>query len=1123
MTVQLILKNSSVEDRRPTAEQLANGEVSLNYNSAGPFLCCVDTEGNVQQVAGIKLSTDAPASPVRGTMWLNLSDNGLYVYDGTNWVVVAGGGGTGGGGGGDITTVVGGNGINTTENNGVVTVTADLDTDRGLTFNGAEIALNLGEGLSFDGQGRVQAEFDALTYRGPSDLTQATVPANPTTGDVLVNNTDGLISAEWSQATGAPVDQIVTPGDLVAFNGTDWAFIPTGGVPGAGVTDLGVAQRTAETLDITSSSGMDATIPAATDALAGVMTAIDKARLDQIEDGAEANVQSDWLEDDEASPAFIQNRPEIPELVQSDWDQDDSLEPDFIRNRPEILPDAPSDGEQYLRQDGEWVEAAIPSIGGDTPPDNPVTGQLWADTSQDPPQLNVWDGNEWLGVGVQGGASVVEPVDPTDGQLWIDLQQDPPQVFVWDATNSEWITAGFPEAPEDGQQYARSDGGWVVITAEVASVNPGDGINATTDDDGVVTVSANLDTERGLTFRNQEISLNVGDGLRFNAQGQLESTVQALTIVGTLDFTAATVPADPETNQAWANTTEGTVSAEWAAALGLDAAAVVEPSDLAVWNGTTWVYFPTGGPPEITTDLGIDNRTTVSLDITSTTGDAATIPQATEDFAGLFSAADFQKLEGIDVLAEANVQADWDEDDPLVDSFIQNKPTIPPTPVQSNWAETDENDLSFIQNRPTIPAPQVQSDWSEDDTASVRHILNRPTIPPEQVQSNWDEEDDTARAFIRNKPTIPDAPVQSDWNVTDENSLAFIQNRPDLEVFLTDAPNDGQQYVRQEEAWQVARSVPGGPTPPGDPDIGELWLDMGQTPAQLFVWDGTDWVPVAAQGELPVLGVEGGDGIDVQPADDERVLTVSAAIDGNQGLVIDNEQIAVSLGAGLFFDPQGRIQANVEALTFRGTLDATEATVPNLPPPAVGDVFVNNAEGAVSAEWEAATPEDVVGDVTPGDIFVFNGTEWRYIPTGGTTGGGRTDLEIDARTATSLDVASSTGDDATIPEATQLLAGLMTAADKTRLDGIEAGAEVNVVGEAPNDGEQYVRQNEDWAQIEIPAAGIEEAPDDGVIYGRRNGDWEFVGGVRSVDSRTGVVQLDDLYMPLNIGLLPDLP
>ncbi len=45
-----------------------------------------------------------------------------------------------------------------------------------------------------------------------------------------------------------------------------------------------------------------------------------------------------------------------------------------------------------------------------------------------------------------------------------------------------------------------------------------------------------------------------------------------------------------------------------------------------------------------------------------------------------------------------------------------------------------------------------------------------------------------------------------------------------------------------------------------------------------------------------------------------------------------------------------------------------------------------------------------------------------------------------------------------------------TDAEKTKLAGVEAGAEVNEVGEAPNDGNLYGRKNENWEQL--PAQNI---------------------------------------------------
>ena len=96
MAMRIILKHSSVEDQRPTVEQAGQaGELLLNTNTAGTFLSCKDSAGKIHQVGGIKISTGAPANPVKGTVWLDIAlgvDRGLLkVYDGSQWVT---GGGT---------------------------------------------------------------------------------------------------------------------------------------------------------------------------------------------------------------------------------------------------------------------------------------------------------------------------------------------------------------------------------------------------------------------------------------------------------------------------------------------------------------------------------------------------------------------------------------------------------------------------------------------------------------------------------------------------------------------------------------------------------------------------------------------------------------------------------------------------------------------------------------------------------------------------------------------------------------------------------------------------------------------------------------------------------------------
>lgn len=48
------------------------------------------------------------------------------------------------------------------------------------------------------------------------------------------------------------------------------------------------------------------------------------------------------------------------------------------------------------------------------------------------------------------------------------------------------------------------------------------------------------------------------------------------------------------------------------------------------------------------------------------------------------------------------VQSDWDEDNSSSPAYIKNKPSIPQDPEQSDWNETDPYSLAYIKNKPNI-------------------------------------------------------------------------------------------------------------------------------------------------------------------------------------------------------------------------------------------------------------------------------------------------------------------------------------------------------------------------------------------------------------------------------------
>ena len=117
---------------------------------------------------------------------------------------------------------------------------------------------------------------------------------------------------------------------------------------------------------------------------------------------------------------------------------------------------------------------------------------------------------------------------------------------------------------------------------------------------------------------------------------------------------------------------EVNVNADWTASTG-DAQILNKPTDL--------------------TNLSIHDVTELR-DVTSAGSGA------------IITSAERTKLTGVEIGAEVNVQADWNESNSASDAFIQNKPTLAPSNaeqnVQADFSVTDTNSDAFIANKPSI-------------------------------------------------------------------------------------------------------------------------------------------------------------------------------------------------------------------------------------------------------------------------------------------------------------------------------------------------------------------------------------------------------------------------------------
>ena len=157
--------------------------------------------------------------------------------------------------------------------------------------------------------------------------------------------------------------------------------------------------------------------------------------------------------------------------------------------------------------------------------------------------------------------------------------------------------------------------------------------------------------------------------------------------------------------------------------------------------------------------------------------------------------------------------------------------------------------------------------------------------------------------------------------------------------------------------------------------------------------------------------------------------------------------------------------------TAEGDIDTNTSAISGLDSrltTAEGDIDTNTAAIADNTSDISTLNIAVANNVTAilgkvskaGDTMTGNLTAPSFIKTGGTSSQFlKADGSVDSNTyvtsgdinlsntpaANSVDVEISGGTDTTIAAATTSLAGVMTASDKTKLDGIEAGAEVNTV------------------------------------------------------------------------------
>ena len=449
------------------------------------------------------------------------------------------------------------------------------------------------------------------------------------------------------------------------------------------------------------------------------------------------------------------------------------------------------------------------------------------------------------------------------------------------------------------------------------------------------------------------------------------------------------------------------------------------------------------------------------------------------------------------------VQSDWTETDTTADSFIRHKPQTKPVVAGQNIV-IDETSTQFVIS--ATAEPQEQANWNESDSSSVQYIQNKPDLSVYATGSELSAGLATKQDVISDLATIrsgaaagatavqqadlapyattsdmntalagkqdtltaganiditnnvisatAEPQVQADWAQTDSSEVDFIKNKPDLSVYATTSAMNTALAGKQDVISDLS-------------DI-RAGAALGDTAVQP-----TDLATVATTGDYDDLTDKPDLSIYAESADLATVATTGSYAD------LTNTPSIPTATSDLTNDSNyiTAAEAPVQDVTVNGTSVLSNGVAAVTVPTATSDltndsgfITLSDVPAQVQADWNESDssdpsyienkPANLVQDAS----YVHtdeNFTSAEKSKLAGIEAGAEVNVQADWTEAdSSSDAYIANKPQNLVQDANYVHTDEnFTSAEKTKLAGIAAGAEVNVQSdwaEADNTSDAYI-------------------------------------------------------------------